>query len=168
MNHVAIMKKSWKLIPKILVGEKTVESRWYKAKVRPWDKIKSGDTLYFKDSGEPVTVKSKVTKVLQYKVSSNEEALKIMRRYAKEDLGLETVPEEIKDYIRSKKYAIFIFFDSVEKIKPFEINKTGFGNMSAWITVNDIKKIKVWLDHKGILEFMKEPELIKFPHRPLC
>lgn len=64
MNHVAIMKKSWHLLPEILSGEKTIESRWYKNKSAPWGKVKAGDTVYFKDAGEPVTAKAVVAKVL--------------------------------------------------------------------------------------------------------
>jgi len=30
----------------------------------------------------------------------------------------------------------------VEKIKPFNIDKTGFGAMSAWISVDDINQLK--------------------------
>jgi len=30
MQHIAIMKKSWRLTEKILAGEKTLETRWYK------------------------------------------------------------------------------------------------------------------------------------------
>ena len=44
MDHVAIMKKSWGLIPKILDGRKKIESRWGIHKCSPWgkdiDKIK--------------------------------------------------------------------------------------------------------------------------------
>ena len=49
IHHVAIMKKSWGLVEKILAGEKTVESRWYKSKCVPWDRIKPKDIIYFKD-----------------------------------------------------------------------------------------------------------------------
>ncbi len=142
-DHVAIMKKSWGLIPKILDGTKTAESRWYKSKITPWDRIRPGDNIYFKDSGEPVTVKAGVSKVLQYEIRNNKHALEVMKKHAKKDLGLPTIPEEIKDYIRDKNYAIFIFLDSVEKIKPFAIDKTDYGLMSAWITVDDINKIKL-------------------------
>ena len=40
MEHVAIMKKSWGFIEKILGGQKTIESRWYSLKSKPWDNIK--------------------------------------------------------------------------------------------------------------------------------
>ena len=142
MDHVAIMKKSWGLIPKILNKTKIAESRWYKNKVAPWNKIKSGDNLYFKNSGEPVIVKARVTRVVQYAISSNKEALEIINKHAEQDLGLKEIPDEILEYIKNKNYAIFVFFDSVERIKPFDINKAGFGAMAAWITINNINKIK--------------------------
>ena len=48
MEHVAIMKKSWGLTEKILTGAKKIESRWYKNKHTPWNRIKSGEIVYFK------------------------------------------------------------------------------------------------------------------------
>jgi len=66
MQHIAIMKKSWKLTQKILSCEKKIESRWYKAKCAPWDRIKKGETVYFKNSGEPVTIRTEVDKVVQF------------------------------------------------------------------------------------------------------
>lgn len=142
MDHVAIMTKSWGLIPKIISGEKTIESRWYKTKHAPWDRIKKGDILYFKNSGEPVTAIAKVTVVNQNEISNDKEVLSLMRKYSIQDLGVNEIPTEIKDYILGKRYAIFIHFNSVKSIKPFDIDKTGFGAMSAWITVNNINKIK--------------------------
>lgn len=142
MDHVAIMKKSWGLIPKILDGTKTAESRWYKNKTIPWNRIRSGDNLYFKNSGEPVTIKAQITKAIQYEIANNKEALKILKKHAKKDLGIKDVPPEILKYIKDKKYAIIIFFDQVEEINPFNINKTGFGAMAAWITINSINEVK--------------------------
>ena len=37
MEHLAIMKKEWKLTEKIITGEKRIESRWYKDKYPPWN-----------------------------------------------------------------------------------------------------------------------------------
>ncbi|MBI1972386.1 ASCH domain-containing protein, partial [Candidatus Woesearchaeota archaeon] len=44
MDHLAILKKKW--LEKILSGEKTIESRWYKQKITPYQKIAKGDTAY--------------------------------------------------------------------------------------------------------------------------
>jgi hypothetical protein len=51
VDHVAILKPNWKLLPKLLNGEKTIETRWYLHKFAPWNQVKANDTIYFKDSG---------------------------------------------------------------------------------------------------------------------
>jgi len=140
-THIAIMKKSWGLIPKILSGEKTIESRWYKNRVAPWDRVAIDDIIYFKDSGEPVTVRARVTDVEQRAISNDDEALTLMEKYSK-NLGVAEITGEVKNYILNKKYAIFVRFNSVEKIKPFEIDKIGFGAQAAWLVVGDIEKVK--------------------------
>jgi len=142
MEHIAIMRKSWGLTEKILTGEKTVESRWYKNKSTPWDKIKAGDTLYFKNSGEPVAIKARVVRVIQFANLTPEKTEQILAKYGKADLGTGDIMPEIKRYVYGKNYAIFIFFNNVEKIKPFGIDKKGFGAMCAWISIDNIDMIK--------------------------
>lgn len=66
MEHVAIMKKSWGLTKKILDDRKKIESKWYKTKHKPWDSIKKGETIYFKDSGEPVSLTAEVDRTIQF------------------------------------------------------------------------------------------------------
>ncbi|OGZ27951.1 MAG: hypothetical protein A2365_00920, partial [Candidatus Nealsonbacteria bacterium RIFOXYB1_FULL_40_15] len=121
------MKKSWELLPKILNGTKTVESRWYKTKRAPWGKIVEGDGVYFQNSGEPVTVRATVAKVDQYKIYDNTHALEVAQKYALSGLGTEVIGEEIKKYITDKKYAIFVHLVKPQKINPFVFDKTGYG-----------------------------------------
>jgi len=142
MEHIAIMKKSWGLTEKILSGEKTVESRWYKLRHAPWDKIKPGDIVYFKDSGESVSVRAEVVKVLQFDNLTAEKTEQILSEYGKADLGTSHIMPEIKEYVSGKNYCILVFFNNVEKIEPFDIDKTGFGAMSAWISVDNINQLK--------------------------
>lgn len=136
------MKKSWGLTEKILIGEKTVESRWYKARYAPWNRIKPGDNIYFKDSGEPVTIRAEVTKVLQFDNLNPAKTEQILVKHGKADLGTNHMMPEIRKYVSGKNYCILVFFNNVEKIGPFDIDKTSFGAMSAWITVDNINKIK--------------------------
>ncbi|OGC45511.1 hypothetical protein A2V49_04770 [candidate division WWE3 bacterium RBG_19FT_COMBO_34_6] len=142
MDHVAIMKKQWNLSPKILEGAKTVESRWYKHKIAPWNKIKIGDAIYFKDSGNPITIRAVVSKVIQFEIENNQQAFNIMNKYSMDDLGTKTLSKDINNYISDKNYAIFIHFSKVKKVKPFEIDKKGFGMQCSWLTVESIDKIK--------------------------
>lgn len=142
MDHVAILKKSWGLLDKILSGEKTIESRWYKTKHTPWNRIKAGDTVYFQNSGDPVSIKAKVTKVIQIANLTPAKTKQILAKYAKTDLGTKHMMPQVRKYAAGKKYCILIFFDNVEKIKPFRINKAGFGTLSAWLSLPDINRIK--------------------------
>jgi ASC-1-like (ASCH) protein len=140
MDHLAIMKKSWGLLPKILSGEKTIESRWYKNKIAPWDKIKKGEAIYFKDSGSPVTASAEVSKVLHISDINPSKVKKILVKYGSRD-GI----ADIKKYyqlFKNKNYCLLIFLKNQKRIKPFNVNKKGFGMMSAWISVENINKIK--------------------------
>ena len=143
MEHLAIMRKSWGLTQKILTGQKRIESRWYKVKCAPWNRIKSGEIIYFKDSGEPVTIKAEVGKVIQFDSLNPEKVKKILNEYGDAD-GIEK--KEISKFFKifkDKKYCILIFLKNPQEIKPFEIDKAGFGAMSAWICVDNIDKLRL-------------------------
>jgi ASC-1-like (ASCH) protein len=143
MEHLAIMRKSWNLTSKILTGKKKIESRWYKTKYPPWNMIKSGDIVYFKDSGEPVTIKATVDKVIQFSGITPEKVREILDNYGNDD-GIEKcdIPKFFEMF-KDKKYCILIFLRGPKRIEPFDVDKTGFGAMSSWITVDDIDQIKV-------------------------
>jgi len=142
MDHVAIMKKSWGLTEKILDGRKKIESRWYQNRSRPWDKIKSGDTVFFKNSGEPVKLKTKVKKVMQFENLTPAKVKTILKKYGKDD-GIEKEKlAEFFELFKNKKYCILIFLEKPVSVKSFDINKSGFGSMSAWLSVYNISQIK--------------------------
>jgi len=143
MQHIAIMKKSWGLLPKILTGEKKSESRWYQNKYSPWDKIKKGDLVYFKNSGEPITIKVEVGRIIQFANLTLPKIKQILEKYGQKDgLGINDIPKFYKLF-KSKKYCILVFLKNAKQVKPFNINKKGFGMMSAWLCVENINKIKM-------------------------
>ena len=142
MYHIAIMRKSWKLTEKILSGKKKIESRWYMNRSAPWNKIHAGEKIFFKDSGEPVSIKAEVEKVLQFENLTPEKVGKILREYGAPDgICIEDIPK-FYDRFKNKKYCMLIFLKNPKAIEPFEINKKGFGIMSAWICVGDVGEIK--------------------------
>ncbi len=143
MDHVAIMRKSWKLTQKILSGEKKIESRWYSNKSAPWDRIKAGESVYFKDSGEPVTIKAEVERVLQFSELTPHAVKEILDKFGSVD-GI-NISDVSKFYARfkHKRYCLLIFLRNAQKVRPFNISKKGFGNMSAWLCVDDVGAIKL-------------------------
>ena len=143
MYHVAIMKKSWGLLPKIVNGEKTIESRWYKNRSAPWGKIQKGDTVFFKNSGELVTVRAEVQRVLEFAELTPKKVKVLLQTYGTQD-GIEVA--DMPDYFRmfkDKRYCLLIFLYNARRIPPFEINKKGFGAMASWLTMDNIDSIRL-------------------------
>lgn len=142
MDHVAIMKKSWGLTEKILSHEKTIESRWLMVRRVPWGRVRAGDTIYFKNSGEPVTIKAGVIKVMQFAGLTPKKVMGILRKYGKAD-GIEPkARKKFRGMFKNKKFCVLVFLANPIKTKPFGIDKSGFGAMSAWITTDRIGSIK--------------------------
>ncbi|MCX6825495.1 MAG: ASCH domain-containing protein [candidate division SR1 bacterium] len=142
MDHLAIMNPKRKLIPKILSGEKTIESRRYMMKVAPRNKVNAGDTIYFKDAGKMVTASVEVIKVIQYDNYTDEELHDILNMYAK-SIAFSDPLDQVYHRAKPKKYCILMFLKHPKKITPFEIDKTGYGNACAWISLPDIDKIRM-------------------------
>ncbi|MFA7201827.1 MAG: ASCH domain-containing protein [Candidatus Paceibacterota bacterium] len=141
MDHVAIMKKSWKLIPKIIAGEKTIESRWYQTRRAPWNCIKKGDRIFFKNTGEVVSVCARVSRVLQFEIKNITEVEKIVALYGKKICLRHTDPHLWRAL---PQYCILVYLQNPKKIKtPFQINKKGFGSATAWIVAKNIKMIQM-------------------------
>ncbi|MBU0667463.1 MAG: hypothetical protein ABIC91_02385 [Nanoarchaeota archaeon] len=138
MEHLAILSKEKKLLEKIICGEKTIESRWYTHKKTPYHKIKPGEVIYFKESGKPVTVKAKVSQTLFFDELNKEKIKSIIQEY-----GVKIcITQEYSSKLECKNYCTLIFLENIQKIEPFNINKRGYGNMAAWITVESINQIK--------------------------
>lgn len=123
MDHLAIMNPKRKLIPKILSGEKTIESRRYLMKVAPRNKIHPGDTIYFKDAGKEVTALASVAKVLQFEQYTDEELDEILNSYG-DAIAFHSTLDEVFERAKPKKYCILIFLKNPQSISPFSIDKT--------------------------------------------
>jgi ASC-1-like (ASCH) protein len=143
MQHIAIMSK-WGMLEKILSGKKTVESRWYKTKRTPWDRIKSGEVVYFKETGGFVNIKAEVLSISQFNDLTRVKTRGILRKYYRR-LGIEEGEIEYFYYLfKDKKYCILIFLKNVRKVdNPFNISKSGFGLQSAWISTENIDEIRI-------------------------
>lgn len=145
MEHVAILSKESRLLQKIISGEKTIESRWYKHRKAPFRSISAGDVVYFKESGEPVCAKAVVEKAIFHESLTPKDAKAILAEYC-DRLG---VGMGYLGQVKDKKLCTLVFLRDAEEIAPFEISKKGYGLMSAWITVNDIGQVKKFPSCRG-------------------
>ena len=138
MDHVAIMDSRLGLIPKIISGEKDVESRWYARKRAPWGKIEQGDFVYFKNAGGFVVARAEVSCVKQYDNLDRERIREMLREYAKR-LGVDST---FFQQVQNKRYCILVELLNPERVEPFKINKKGFAIGDAWLVLPDIQAIR--------------------------
>lgn len=142
MHHIAIMDKSIANISDILSGAKTVESRWYLSRKAPWNKIKKGDIVYFKQTSEPVKARAEVQKIIQYDYLQPQKVREIIKIYSKSGkMALENTQKFYQEN-KNKKYCILIFIANPKPVKCFNIDRTGFGISSAWLCTDHIKKLR--------------------------
>jgi len=148
MDHVAILRKARiskddNLLGDILAGTKTVESRWYVNKISPWNKVKDGDRIYFKESGCPVAAAANVSKVLQFENLDENTIAHIVRKYWKR-IAPHSSEKDFLAWVKksNKRYCILIFLENVKAVEPFYINKKGFGISSAWLAVGRIESCR--------------------------
>jgi len=134
------MRKSWNLTEKILSGKKKIESRWYKQKRAPWNKIKTGDKIYFKDSGCPVNMTAIAEKILRFDNLSQEKVKEIINEYG-EAIAFNNSQAAFQ-MNKDKKYCMLIYLKNPQKIQPFHINKKGYGSMAAWISLPSVQEIR--------------------------
>lgn len=81
-KHLAIFKgKAGELI---LSGQKTMESRFSKAKIAPYGVISSGDLVYIKPAGKEIIGQFRVKKVIFYDGLTVRDLTELRERYSKE------------------------------------------------------------------------------------
>ena len=143
MEHVAIMKKSWGLLPKLLIGTKVIESRWLLNRSAPWNKVSEGDVVYFKNASGPIMAKARVSHTLQFDNLTPNKVHDILNLYGEDDgIAAADVPR-YEQLFQHKKYCVLVFLEDVEQISPFDIDKRGFGALAAWITTDDVTKLRL-------------------------
>jgi ASC-1-like (ASCH) protein len=143
MDHVAIMKKSWRLIPKILDGRKKIESRWSKNKCTPWGKVKTGDVVYFKNAGEEVIARARVSDIKEFSNLTPKKVRELLEKYGGDDGISATNLEETIKWAKDKRYCTLIYLVSPKEVRSFNIDKRGFGMAAAWITTKSIEDIRI-------------------------
>lgn len=138
MHHVAIMNPIWQLIPKILAGEKTIESRWYQTRRAPWQKVAAGDTIFFKNSWGGLVASALVEKVQFYEVASLDEAQALVDRYG------DAICLPVRDVSQRKnkpRYVILMWLRDAQSIPSVMIDKTWYGVSTARLVCEDIQDL---------------------------
>lgn len=109
-------------------GKKTIESRFSKNKIAPYNQISKDDIVLVKKSGGDIVAYFTIKEVLFFDLSKHS-INEIRNKYEKE-LCVDDNFWKIK---QDSKYATLIKIDKIYNLKPFHILKKG---MQTWIILN--------------------------------
>lgn len=112
----------------ILNGQKTIESRFSKNKILPYNKISKDDIVIVKKSGGNIVAYFTIKKVLFFDLNTTS-INEIKDKYNKQLC----VDDSFWISKKSSNYVTLIIIDKLIKLKPFHINKKG---MQTWIRLN--------------------------------
>lgn len=128
MKHIAILRQPF--FDMVLNGEKTIESRWSMNKIAPFNKVKVGDEILLKLTGNPVTAKAKVKAVKYYELTpSLVEEIGI--KYGKQ-IGTDKFADWQSTL--NKKFCTLIWLDEVVRVKSITVPRS---NGAGWIILKE-------------------------------
>ena len=111
----------------MLDGKKTIESRFSKNKILPYNQISKDDIVIVKKSSGNVVAYFTIKEVLFFNL--NETSIDEIKSIYNKQL---CVDENFWITKKDSNYATLIIIDKLIKVKPFHINKKG---MQTWIVL---------------------------------
>lgn len=127
-HHLAIFTQP--LLDLILLGKKTIDSRFSKIRCAPYRKVDAGDLVYLKESGGCVKGQFTVSKVETY-MDLTPDLLQDIRRNYHRQIFPNTEWQDFWEKWSVSKYATIIHIDNVITYQnPFPIQKK---DARAWV-----------------------------------
>lgn len=140
MDNIVYLDYKARELDNLISGEKTMIIRGATGRKLPYGRVFKGDVLYFienKGDGQ-VKAKAKVKDVFnseQLTKSESEELVKTNQNKLLLDPGL-------VQRFSGKRYIVLITIESFQKLDPFKIDRSAYGNMDDWLPVENIDNVK--------------------------
>lgn len=139
MDHVVYLDAKEKELEKVLSGEKCMIIRGATGRKLPYGRVHPGDVLWFIENSGDGLVKCHATvkSVFNSEKLTEQESLKIITEHQE---MLHLTPNQIKRW-GGKRYLVLVEIENPQKIKPFAIDRSGYGNMDDWLPVGEIENV---------------------------
>ncbi len=140
MDHVVYLDAKAKELELLIGGEKSMLVRGATGRKLPYGRVDPGDVLYFINNNAEGNVRAKaiVQSVFNSEKMTPEESTQLVKSNQSK---LQLTPQQFKRWT-GKRYIVLIEVGQFEEISPFEIDKSGYGNMDDWLPVEEIEKMK--------------------------
>jgi hypothetical protein len=140
MDHVVYLDAKANELEKLLNGIKTMIIRGAAGRKLPYGRVNEGDVLYFINNNAEGVVKAKaaVDSVFNSDKMSLEESAALVKKHQDK---LQLSDSQFKKWA-GKRYIVLIGLKKIEEIKSFAIDKSNYGNMDDWLSVEKIETVK--------------------------
>ncbi len=141
MDHVVYVDAKAGELSEILAGNKKMIIRGAAGRKMPYGRVHSNDVLYLiKNDGRGlVKAKAKVLSVLNSEKMTKDESTSLVEKYQGQ---LQLASAQFKRWA-GKRYLVLIEIGDVEKLEPFGVDKSEYGNMDDWLPVGNIEKVRM-------------------------
>lgn len=141
MDHVVYVDARSKELEKLIDGNKTMIIRGATGRKLPYGRVKAEDILYFiNNNGEGKIKASAIVKeVYNSEKMSKDKSIALVE---KNQSKLQLSDKQFKRWA-GKRYIVLVEVENIQKVNPFEIDKSDFGNMDDWLPVEDISRIRL-------------------------
>ncbi len=141
MDHVVYLDSKANEHDLLLSGKKKMIIRGAAGRKMPYGRVNQNDNLYFiNNNGEGVILsKALVSVVINSEKMTEDESIQLVNNHAKE---LQLSKSQYSRWA-GKRYLVLIGTKEMEEIEPFQIDKSGYGNMDDWLLVQKIDDVRI-------------------------
>ncbi|MHA1989683.1 MAG: hypothetical protein ACW981_00880 [Candidatus Hodarchaeales archaeon] len=143
MDHVVYVdaKSKAKDMEEIISNKRTMIIRGATGRKLPYGRVNKDDVLYLiRNNGEGLIRGMCIVKsVINSDKMTKDESTGLVQKY-QEKLNLSD--NQFKKWA-GKRYLVLIEICKAQEIEPFHIDKSAYGNMDDWLSVEEIKKIRL-------------------------
>lgn len=141
MDHVVYLDANAQELANLVSGKKKMVIRGAAGRKMPYGRVSAGDMLYFlnNDAEGSIRAKAKVKSVRNSEALTMKESAKLIEGH---QAKLRLTDRQLKRW-SGKRYLVLIEVEQVKGVKPFSVDRSGYGNMDDWLPVGHIDEVKI-------------------------
>jgi hypothetical protein len=141
MDHVVYLDANAQELDLLLSGQKTMIIRGATGRKMPYGRVNQGDILYFINNNSEglILAKARVESVFNSDKLAEAESIALVEKHQ----GKLQLSKKQQARWGGKRYLVLIEVGDVQKVEPFQIDKSDYGNMDDWLPVQQIETVKL-------------------------
>jgi hypothetical protein len=107
----------------------------------PYGRVNQDDILYFINNNAEglILAKARVKSVFNSEKMTEAESVRLVEKHQ----GKLQLSKRQQARWGGKRYLVLIEVSDVKRVEPFQIDKSGYGNMDDWLSVVQIERVKL-------------------------